>query len=170
MRQLGWLCTLTAVVALIGCGGGGATPKATLEAYKAAMANREFEQVWDMLSEATKQQMAEEAKKRVAAIEAVEKSGGPDRVALENQARMMDMTLEKMKEMDGKALFVGLFAMASKGGKEEWDKISRVQFSREEITGDKAKVFVNLDGKEEADPLPLVLEDGKWKIDLRPGG
>ena len=166
MKALGWMCTVVALVTLVGCGGGGGTtPKATFESYKACMADKDFEAVWNMLASTSKQAMEESAKKLA---EAAEKAQGPAKTALESQAKMMDMSLEDMKKLDGKALFAGLFTMAAAGGREEWEKISRTQFSREEIDGDKAKVYVKVDGKEETDdPMPLVREDGRWKIDLK---
>lgn len=167
MKRLGWMFMLTAVTALVigcGAGGGGATPEATFEKYKRAMVDKNFLDVWDMLSEASQRAMGEDAKEKA---EEAARSEGPGRSAVERQASLMDMTVEEMKTMDGKALFVGLMKMAAKEGKEEWEKLPRAQLARVERDADKAKVYVKVDGKLEADqPLPLVLEGRKWKIDM----
>ncbi|HUW59320.1 MAG TPA: hypothetical protein VMZ92_21985 [Planctomycetota bacterium] len=166
MKTRTWVCVLTV---LVGCGGGGggATPKATFEKYKAAMADKNFEDVWNMLASTSQQAMDDRAR---TLADAAAKSEGPGRTALEDQARMMRLSLDQMKKLTGKTLFMGLFEMASSAGKEEWEKISRAQFSREVVTGDKAKVYVKVDGKEETDAMPLVREGNRWKIDLQHEG
>ncbi|KPJ56166.1 MAG: hypothetical protein AMS16_02915 [Planctomycetes bacterium DG_58] len=167
MKAWARACTLVALVTLMGCGGGGGvTPKASFERYKASMADKDFEAVWKMLASTSKEFMEDRAKKFA---EEAKKAEGPSRTALEDEAKLMRMSLEEMKKLDGKALFIGWYQMAAAAGPEEWEKISRAEFSREEIDGDKAKVYVKIDGKEETDdPMPLVREEGRWKIDLKP--
>jgi len=168
MRVRSCVCVSVAVIVLLGCGGGGGgTPKATFEAFKAAMSDKNFADAWEQVSAETQRLMNEDAAK--IAEEAV-KSEGPARIALEKQAKAMGLTLEKMKKLDGKALFIGAYTMTtipSQGGREQWQKVSRAQFSRVEQEGARAKVYVKLDGKEDTDrPLQLVLEDGTWRVDL----
>jgi len=168
MRVRSCVCVCVAVVMLLGCGGGGgSTPKEGFEAFKAAMSDKNFEDAWKQMSTETQRLMNEDAAK---IAEQANKSEGPARIALETQAKAMGLTWEKMKKLDGKALFIGAYTMAtmpSQGGKEQWQKISRAQFSRVEQEGSRAKVYVKLDDKEDTDrPLMLVLEEGKWRVDL----
>jgi len=166
MRTLAWTCLSVWLGMVIGCGGGGgaATPEAAFEAYKAAMADKDFEAVWRMLSAASHEQEEADAK---GIAERAAKSEGLEKADLEKKAKLMDVTMDQMKTIDGKALFIGLCKMGSTGGKEEWEKLPRGQLARVEINANRANVYVKLDGKVDTDtPLPLVLEDGKWKIDL----
>jgi hypothetical protein len=166
MRRLAWTCLAALLGMVIGCGrgGGAATPEAAFESYKTAMADKDFEGVWQMLSAASQQQMEEDAR---GIAERAAKSEGPGKVAVEKQARLMDMTMDQVKTINGKTLFIGLCSMAAKEGKEEWEKLPRGQFARVEVNANRANVYVKVDDKVETDhPLPLVLEGGKWKIDM----
>ena len=168
MRVRSCVCVSVAAIVLLGCGGGGGgTPKATFEAFKAAMSDKNFADAWEQMSAETQRLMNEDAAR--ISEEAV-KSEGPARIALEKQGKAMDLTWEKMKKLDGKALFIGTYTMTTMpthGGKEQWQKISRAQFSRVEQEGSRAEVYVKLDGEEDTDrPLPLVLENGTWHVDL----
>ena len=56
--------------------------------------------------------------------------------------------------------------MGSQAGQGSWDNLSRAEVSRVVETDGRALVYVKSAGLEQAQPLPLVREDGIWKIDL----
>ena len=158
--------TLATLLTVSGCGGRGAgsTPEATFGVYKSAMSDRNFDDVWDMLSAASQERVQRDATEVNGRAMTAE---GPERAYLENAAKLMGLTLEQMKKMDGRQFYVGLLKMVADRGREEWDKLSRAEVSRVEKDGERAKVFIRSDGVEQtARPLPLVLEDGRWKVDL----
>jgi len=166
MRGWVWTCVAAGLAVVIGCGGGrgASTPEAAFEAYKAAMANKDFEGVWRMLSAASRQQMEAEAK-RIA--EQTAKSEGPAKTAAENEAKLMDLTMDQLKTLHGKELFIGYCTMAARVGKEEWEKLPRGQVARVQINGNQADVFVKVGEQVDMEhPLPLLFEDGTWKIDV----
>ena len=157
---------LAAMTALAGCGakGGGPTPEGTFRLYKSAMSDRNFEDVWGMLSAASQERMNQDA--AVLSAQA-EKAEGPGRKALDDTARLIGMTLEQMTKMDGRTFFVGLLKMAAETGREDMDKLARAEISRVETQGQSAQVFIKADGVEQTDrPMPLVKEGGRWKVDL----
>ena len=166
MRRWAWTCVAAGMGMVIGCGGGGGTttPEGVFEAYKTAMADKDFEGVWRMLSTASREQMETDAR---GIAERAARSEGPGKAALEAQAKLMDMTVDQMKTIDGRTLFIGLCTMAAREGKEEWEKLPRGQLARVEVNADRANVYVKVDDQVEIDhPLPLVREAGTWKIDM----
>ena len=157
---------LVTTIALAGCGGsgGGSSPEATFRLYKASMSDRNFEDVWTMLSAASKKRMNEDA---ATISERAAKAEGPGRRAVDDTARLIGMTSEQMASMDGKTFFIALLKMVAEAGREEWEKLPRAEISRVQKDGSRALVFVKVDGREQADrPLPLLNEGGVWKIDL----
>ena len=83
----------------------------------------------------------------------------------------MDLTMDQLKTLQGRGLFIVLLTMAAREGKEEWEKLPRAQLDRVEINVNRANVFVKVGDRVEVDhPLPLVLENGTWKIDMTDAG
>ena len=170
MRGWVWTCLAAGLGILIGCGGGKgtATPEAAFEAYKTAVADKDFEGMWGMLSAASRDRMEADAK-RIA--EQAAKSEGVAKAAAEKQAKLMDLTMDQLKTLQGRGLFIGLLTMAAREGKEEWEKLPRAQLDRVEINVNRANVFVKVGDRVEVDhPLPLVLENGTWKIAMTAAG
>jgi len=172
MRRLAWTCALVVVAMLIGCGGGGggATPRETFNKLKNALTDKKFDDVWSLLS-TDSQKYYEDKAAQIAkkAGEVMKESEPQSRIALGNQAKIMEITVEKMKKLDGKTLVGALLTMAAKDGKDVWGTISRTKYGSEEISEDgrTAKVFVECDGVvQETKPILLVLEDEQWKVDL----
>jgi coenzyme F420-reducing hydrogenase alpha subunit len=128
------------------------------------MADKDFEGVWRMLSAASRERMEADARR---IVEGAAKSEGTAKAAAEKQAKLMDMTMDQLKTLRGKELFVGLCTMAAREGKEEWEKLPRAQIERVEINVHRANVYVKVGDQVEVDhPLPLVLENGTWMIDM----
>ena len=169
MTGLRLCCMLVAVGFLTGCGQGSSTPKDAFGSFKGVMADKNFEDAWDMLSKATQDSFNANAK-TFAARNLADTETGPNKLNAETVAKMMGITVKKMKTMDGKALFVGLSTWASAEGKDVWQQISRAQFERQEEEGvGRVLVYVKLDDKvQEKAPVRMVLEDGQWKVDLPP--
>ncbi len=166
MRTTGFIATVLMSALLAGCGarGGGTTPEATFRLWKSAMSERSFADVWEMLSAASRQRMNHDAE---VFVDRARKAEGPERTALDNAARLIGMTMDEMKTMDGKALCVAVFKMSAQTGRDDWERLARAEFSRAEVTDGRALVYVKRDGREETDhPMPLVNEGGLWKIDL----
>jgi len=155
-----------ATVLLAGCGagGGGSTPESTFHLYKAAMSDRNFEDAWNLLTPAAQERTNEDA---AVMRERVKKAEGPGRVALEDTAKLIGMTLDDMKKMDGRTYFIAVMKMAAETGREEWERLSRAEIAEVKVNGDRAQVFIKSDGQVQADhPLPLLKDGGRWKIDL----
>ena len=173
MRVLGWTCVAVSVLMLAGCGGGagGATPEETFKKFKSAMTDKKFDNAWDLLSSESQAYWDAAAKKIAArAKKVLKETESQERITLEAQAKVMEVELKDMAEMDGKAMVIAAYKRAAKNDKGTWARLSQSEFLRDEKneTGDRAKVFVTVDGKpQESDPIPLVLEKGKWKVDFR---
>jgi hypothetical protein len=153
------------VTALAGCGGsvGGKSPEKTFQMWKSAVSDRSFNDAWEMLSAVSKEQMSVEAK-RVA--EAAVNPQGPVREQLSQISSFSGLSLDDMKKLDGRTLFVILMKMAAESGRDDWERMTRAEFSRVEEKGDRADVFVRLEGREDSRPMPLIRENGVWKVDL----
>jgi len=171
MKRMLWTGVVGLLVTLVGCGGGGggATPRETFNRLKNALTDKKFEDVWDLISTESQKYFEDQAADIAKKAEQVEReSESQSRIALENQARMMEIPIEKMKQLDGPALVAGLYRMAAKDDKDVWGTISRTKFSRDEVApdGKTAKVFVELDGiVQEDSPIPMVREGDQWKLD-----
>ncbi len=161
------------VLVLLLSGGGGATPRARLETFKAAMTDKNFEDAWDMLSSGTQVLFEEGARQKK---DEMTELSGPAKEELDAKLKLMELDSdEKVQAMDGEALFVGLCKLVSRKDKKTWLKIARSGFLRLEYDGDekapadgdRAKVFVRTDGKDEDKPLLLVRENGDWRVDLK---
>jgi hypothetical protein len=164
MRRIGVVCVLAVLAAVIGCEkGGGTTPQATFEAYKSAMANKDFDAVWDMLSADAQRRLDEQAAQLA---QAAAKAEGPAKTDIEMKAKLFDMTMDEMKALDGRKLVTGVFRMAAKMGTNEFGKIGSAQVERVDTSGDRASVFVKIEGKVEKDPLYLTKEGTLWKVAL----
>ncbi len=153
------------LAALAGCGGsvGGKSPEATFRQWKSAVSDRSYGDVWEMVSAASKEQKAIEAQQL---SEEAKKAEGPARTALDSTARFLGMSLDDMKKLDGRTLFIADMKMAAESGRDEWDRMSRAEFARADEKGDRASVYVRFEGREDPNPMPLVRENGIWKIDL----
>lgn len=78
------------VTAVAGCGGrapDAATPRAAFELVKAAVVDKRFEEMWEMLSAAGREQMNTDAAAIAEKARTASKAEGPGRVALEMELR-----------------------------------------------------------------------------------
>jgi hypothetical protein len=164
MRLSGFAAAL-ALAMLAGCGGssGGTTPEATFRAYQAAMSDRDFEAVWSMLSPSSKDRMNQDAATR---REQAAKAEGPARKSLMDEAQGIGMSIDDMKAMDGRTLFIALMKTGSRAGQKTWDVLARAEVSRIVETEGHALVYIKSGGLEQVPPIPLAREDGIWKINL----
>ena len=162
------ICATLMVSMWLGCGGpeAGSTPRETFEAYQTARGRSDFAAVWELLSSASQERMERDAKDLA---EEARIARGPAKTAVEAQANRMDMTVEELERMTGREYFIGLgqYSMGTEESEKLQEELSRAKFDREDILEERARVYATLDGKPwEEPPTVMVLEDGRWKLDL----
>jgi hypothetical protein len=164
------ITTVLMVAAAGGCGGGGGTtPRDTFVQFKNALTDKKFDEVWELLSKDSQAWLdAEAVRKRKHATEILTTGSGENRLHLKSWMKSMDLDEDDAKELDGQMLLAGMLRVASADDKDVWAELSRSKFAREEIEGDSAKVYVEFAGEvDESKPVPMVREDGKWKVALK---
>jgi hypothetical protein len=144
-----------------GCGGGGAaTPDAAFKDFQAAFKAKDGEKAWNLMSKDAQAKMEEVAKGLKKMLELFDKLPADARKAAEEKAaKESGMTLDELKSLDGKRLFVtGIKAIPA-------DKLSEVTGATLEnvkIDGEKATASIKSGSKTE--PIRFVKESGSWKI------
>ena len=142
----------------------GTTPTATVEAFVAAMNDRDAEAILGLMSTAAIAQMDEQVAKL--------KSGGDgmEKMAL----AMLGISESELATMDGKQFLMKMlnmsFAGMEKAEKEGIEIRMDFEIGEEKINGDHATVLLTDNTKGETQELPLIKEGDVWKLGANPVG
>ena len=144
---------LSSILAVLGVACGedgpraGATPEETFETFRAALRDREFEVLWDLMP----------AARRASASERWE-SVRTDPAALSSLADQLGLSVREVEGMSARDSFVAQFEALRAGP----DGPPRLEFVRAEVQGDRAEVVYLTGVREQV--MQLVREDGRWCI------
>lgn len=154
-------------LASTGCSakGPGTTPKATAQAFVAAMENRDAEAIWVLMSSKAIAQMDQDLAKL---------KSGEDEEAKMGLA-FLGISESELATMDSKQFFVksvnAIFSMMAEMEKAMGQKAEmNFEIGEEKINGDQATVTVTNKTQNKVKEMPLVREGGVWKFDANPVG
>lgn len=142
------------------------TARKAYEMYRWAMGKSDFEACWRLLSKNTQDAYEREAielKMRV--------TNNPSAPAADVELlHVLGLTRREVDKLDGKSFFIASLKWAEARDPTRFEVVPRTKYHHESVRGDRALVYVTLDGKRQEKPMKLVREGGVWRIDqTRPG-
>jgi hypothetical protein len=140
------------------------TPRIAYETFRKAVQERDFDMCWKLVSKDTR-----ELYDRRAADFKMLVLNSPDTTPKARQfLEAMGLSRLDLDKVNGQRFFIGEMRLKEATDPKSFEQITRTEFLRQEIKGDKAKVFVTLAGNAEPEPMNLAREGGLWRVDLRP--
>lgn len=182
-RQSAWWLAIVGLACghLAGCGAPttdpGGTPEATFGALKLAFQEKDFDALWNLVSEPARARwtaslrhaQTELRKLRQQADQAAGQAKQDALARLSRQEQILEDVLglpsQRFTQMQPKDLFVLICTRATRDRPKILEDLTQATFLRRDVTGDRAAVtYRRTDGRETT--VAMVQTDGVWKIGL----